>query len=635
MNSITFSGLVQSGAGGLYPLAGKRVTVYAATDGAPTPIAGGTTEANGWFHVGVSDAPSDTVYYATADAGGGVVLMCVIGPELNGSIVVNELTTVAAAFGMAQLAAGSTLQGPARGLRTAAGMCANLVPAYSGMPSAVMQSSPNADETIALRSIRALGNLVAACVRGVPDATRTLLALATPPGGDPPADTFQALVGIARNPANNVGAIFQQAQLADVYTPALEPEQQPDAWTLAVKVNDSGDDAFMFGGPANIVFDANGYAWIANNVVQGQPYSAKCIMVLRPDGSPADGTDGEPRSPVFGGGIWGPGWGIDIDPSGNVWVGNYGWGHDDNPPAGGSVTELRADGTPVSGVDGYVNQLDRVQATRSDGGGNIWMASFGNDQLVCYPGGVEGNAIAVKSGSKPFGVAIAADGSAWVTNGAGLGWPRANPSTVCRYSLDLENRRLNLEMEVGAGYAVKVVAIDSQQHGWIASSGDSKVYRVSPDGTLVGRFDGGGIDTPWGLAVDGEDNVWVANFGKLGPSEVFTTGALSVLAGDTEKNRRAGLSTGDPISPSTGYTLKSAGDPVRLHNGELLYGAGSEPCYDPLMRSTSCVIDPAGNVWVVNNWKPDFGSDFLPKNGNPGGDGIVIFVGLAKPPGRA
>jgi hypothetical protein len=129
--------------------------------------------------------------------------------------------------------------------------------------------------------------------------------------------------------------------------------------------------------------------------------------------------------------------------------------------------------------------------------------------------------------------------------------------------------------------------------------------------------------------------VWVANFGKLGPDEVFTTGALSVLAGDTEKNRRAGLSTGDPISPLTGYTLKSAGDPVRLHNGELLYGHGTEPCYNPLMRSTSCVIDPAGNVWVVNNWKPDFGSDFLPKEGNPGGDGIVIFVGLAKPPGRA
>ncbi len=40
------------------------------------------------------------------------------------------------------------------------------------------------------------------------------------------------------------------------------------------------------------------------------------------------------------------------------------------------------------------------------------------------------------------------------------------------------------------------------------------------------------------------------------------------------------------------------------------------------------------NVWAVNNWKPNFDDDFDPTIGNPGGDGIVIFVGLAKPPRR-
>lgn len=34
----------------------------------------------------------------------------------------------------------------------------------------------------------------------------------------------------------------------------------------------------------------------------------------------------------------------------------------------------------------------------------------------------------------------------------------------------------------------------------------------------------------------------------------------------------------------------------------------------------------------MNNWKPDFNVDAPPNTGNPGGDGIVIFVGLAKPP---
>lgn len=39
---------------------------------------------------------------------------------------------------------------------------------------------------------------------------------------------------------------------------------------------------------------------------------------------------------------------------------------------------------------------------------------------------------------------------------------------------------------------------------------------------------------------------------------------------------------------------------------------------------------PAGNLWAVNNWKPQIDFDIL----NPGGDGICIFVGLAKPPVR-
>lgn len=46
------------------------------------------------------------------------------------------------------------------------------------------------------------------------------------------------------------------------------------------------------------------------------------------------------------------------------------------------------------------------------------------------------------------------------------------------------------------------------------------------------------------------------------------------------------------------------------------------------MRITNCCIDQAGNVWTINNWKPNFDLDM----DNPGGDGIVIFVGLAKPP---
>jgi hypothetical protein len=182
------------------------------------------------------------------------------------------------------------------------------------------------------------------------------------------------------------------------------------------------------------------------------------------------------------------------------------------------------------------------------------------------------------------------------------------------------------------GAANKVIAVDSLGNAWLASGGDSTVYHLDRDGKVVGAYTGvGGIDAPWGLCVDGDDHVWVGNFGVLGPESDYTYAGLTQLAGANPATRPAGMNTGDPISPPTGYTLPSAGEPVLLHNGQPVYEDGTE-CYTPLMRATSCQIDQAGNVWVVNNWKPDFGSDFSPRFGNPGGDGSVIFVGLAKPP---
>jgi hypothetical protein len=97
---------------------------------------------------------------------------------------------------------------------------------------------------------------------------------------------------------------------------------------VTVKVNDSGSDAseLLFGGPGNLAFDDRGYAWVTNNVIQGQTISSHAVMALKPNGKPADGRNGTPRSPLTGGGILGTGFGVTIDPFGSVWFGNFGWG---------------------------------------------------------------------------------------------------------------------------------------------------------------------------------------------------------------------------------------------------------------------------------------------------------------------
>ncbi len=290
---------------------------------------------------------------------------------------------------------------------------------------------------------------------------------------------------------------------------------RPDAWTIAVKVNDSGSDAQdeLFGGPANIAFDALGYAWITNNVIQGGPTSSDVAIVLQPNGKPADGANGTPRSPLTGGGLLGTGFGVTIDPLGNAWFGNFGWGGEEyqpQPGVDGSMSEFSPDGTALSGPNGYVNAVDRAQGLAADDG-NIWITSFGSDSVVVFLGGQRPDDAVryTHVPGEPADVEILQNGGAWVSNSGGLAG--LFPSSVARFELvGDELVRTTLRF---VGSSLKGLAVDSRGNAWVSSLNDDSVYGIRPDGSLIGQFQGGGIIGPWDVTVDGEDNLWVSNFG--------------------------------------------------------------------------------------------------------------------------
>src|SRR5688572_22024702 len=122
MHKHTFAGTVQSGGtGSVLPLRDVLVTLHEATAGAPNTIGSAQTGRDGKFSFHIPDASTDSIFYATARAGDGVVLVAIVGPEIRGEVVINELTTVAAAFSMAQFSDGARIAGNASGLRIAAG----------------------------------------------------------------------------------------------------------------------------------------------------------------------------------------------------------------------------------------------------------------------------------------------------------------------------------------------------------------------------------------------------------------------------------------------------------------------------------------------------------------------------------
>src|SRR5208283_3585095 len=208
-----------------------------------------------------------------------------------------------------------------------------------------------------------------------------------------------------------------------------------------------------------------------------------------------------------------------------------------------------------------------------------------------------GKAEQIKVGFVGRGVAIDSLGNAWIANCLG------HPGTIEKLALVKNALKSKLESLAGSGSKA-----EDQAQMWVElfeivskyPGGD--VSMVRPDGTVLPPFDGGNsINAPWGIAIDGDDNVWVANaFGR----------SVTHLCGARLENCPPGAKTGDPISPTSGYI-------------------------GGLQIITDVAIDPAGNVWVANNWdRPDEGFKRAPDaslSTRFGGNGTVVFFGLAKP----
>ena len=117
---------------------------------------------------------------------------------------------------------------------------------------------------------------------------------------------------------------------------------------------------------------------------------------------------------------------------------------------------------------------------------------------------------------------------------------------------------------------------------------------------------------PWGIIVDGSDTVWVFNFGaEYDPpytgNEVLPDTPISRFCGANaqkcpQSRTDGALSTGDPISPDTGYTS------------------------DVFERITAGKVDRSGNIFVTTNFKK-----IVDPAVSPGGNSIIVVVGAATP----
>ncbi len=605
------SGSVSSGGSGI---GSSVVSLYAArSSGAPDRLGQNRTADDGTFSIKYNAPLSDdAVLYVVAEGGrneAGVVLpdsfamAAAIGTDPVPTVVVNEITTVATAYSMAQFLSTAGISGPAPGLQLAAGMVANVADVATGELGPTVTDGANA-VTSTPATIASLGNMLAACVAKA-SACAELLSESTPEGNSAVSDTFQALGSMARNPWNNIEPLFALSEEASIYGPGLS--SAPTGWHLPIVFVGDGTS---FNGPGQIAFDENGLGWIGNNYQyvadKTQPACAS-HKIFRLDPTvmgPASVTT------FTGGGIDGVGFGTAIDIYGQVWMANFGFrGTGCTEPAPPySVSAFNPDGSAISGPTGFVQgSIDLPQGTASDNEGNMWFANCGNSSVTMYQDGDPDDHLVyqdIQDMGKPFGLATDDENSAWVT---------ANRDNNV-FHIRRVGDTLVAEIIEGDGFLDRPmgIAVDSRGGKWISNSGlvdapcpviknsildgddPGTVTWLKPDGTVGPdtTFGGAGLTNPWGIAIDGSDRVYVGNFGGS---------RLSVLCGADTTACPMGATTGDAISGSDGYG------------------------WDGLVRVTGVAVDPAGNVWAMNNWEN------IPLQTNPGGNGAVAFLGLATP----
>lgn len=552
-------------------------------------------------------------------------------------VAVNAQTTIASIFCFSRLINlknSVCLHGKQRILDIAYGFKLNFI-SDDGIVSDVIKNNPNGLETNSYPMFNYLSSLTYYCQNDQSVKTNFMTLTDS-------SSVLEGILNLAQHPFKNVEAIYNLIKdLSPIFTPALntitlplwKESTIPNQWTLTIKVNDSGSQNFLIGGPGYVAFDKNDRAWFTNNVRQGTPNSSTFCVILEPDGKPA------PFSPLFGGGLLGGGFGVVANnKKDKIAFGNFGWGSTDYNPQEGSISLISSDGDLLSPSNGFSDGFRRAQGVFYDAKGNLWISVWGdqaplgggNPPTYNLQSGKSGVVVYLKGNPKnyvkyefdneffhTFDVVVDDKGNAYVSN-AGDASENVHSSVYHFKLIDDQIVKINSwTSDIAEGF--RQISISPKGTIVVAAVLTHRVVKFNKNLTMTGEFVNK-MDGPWGVGFDKAGTMFVSNF--RADTHVVDTNTF-----DMEGIYGVTIVYNEDDSTAQRATLPSGGSEVLLKNGFPLYGSLNKPSYEPLMRLTGSRADGAGNLWALNNWKPALMADL---NGNPCGDGIVIFIGLAE-----
>ena len=532
--------------GGQQPISGVAISLYAAgltgpgsgaVDLLKVPVTSGPD--GGFSLTGDYTCPSSTTQVYLVGRGGNPgltagtnnaasVLMAALGDcgNLSSStyIDVNELTTVAGAWALAQFLAPGAMIGASptnlTGLRNAFAVSSNLANTASGTaPGANLPKGA----TVETGKLNTLADVLASCVNSDGGASCTALFQAATIAGVAPANSLDAALNIVRNPTSNVSAVFNAAPPSGPFQPALA--NRPNDWSMSINYTGGG-----LASPTAVAIDSTGSVWAAN-------YYGTSVTKLSPTGQPA-AADGFPDPVLY------ESYGLTVDGQDNVWVTN-----EEGDPANGnngSLSKFDSSGKLLSGVGLAAGGIYYPYAIAADSNGSIWVADYGRSgaTLLASDGTSLGGTSGFSSPSLPLPVGVALDN-------AHNAWFAASGSAV----------KVSAGGEITRYFCCRspsAIAVDQTGNVWVTDYAGSALVELGADGTTLQHISAvGGISYPESLAIDGAGTVWLANYRG---NSVSTFGTAANGATSSTISPATGVGLGAKLSQPFGIAADASGN---------------------------------------------------------------------------
>lgn len=175
------------------------------------------------------------------------------------------------------------------------------------------------------------------------------------------------------------------------------------------------------------------------------------------------------------------------------------------------------------------------------------------------------------------------------------------------------------------------IAIDTQGNVYVADAGNNKIRKITPAGAVT-TFAGSGLQgstdgisstasfySPYGVAVDSQDNIYVADYGNNKIRKITQNGVVSTLAGSGAAGSSEGIGLSASFKYPVGITVDSSGNVYVADSGNYkirkitpigvvsTLAGGTQGSFDGVGTTArfnqprGLTVDTLGNVYVADS----------------------------------